>query len=164
RRQLRPVDQPVGRPGGAEGDPRPAPQAGPAQAHPGLARRRPARPRPRGRPGGAGGHERRPAGAAAPGGAPAPARRRPPTPAPGRKPSPGLSARQVAELARMEHVEEVTPSFTWQGTVALGGKEQAGLVRTAAEDDPGLARRVVAGRPFRRGEKACLVSEYVAYR
>jgi putative ABC transport system permease protein len=75
-----------------------------------------------------------------------------------------LSTEQIAALTRLEHVETVTPAFTWQGSVQLKDKTIAGFVRTAAEDDAGLARRIVAGRTFEPGESAMLVSEYAAYR
>lgn len=85
-------------------------------------------------------------------------------PGPVRAPAPGLTAEQVATLARLEHVEAVTPGFVWNGTIDRGsGKPRWAMGRTAAEDDPGFARRIVAGRRFEPGEKAIAVSEYLVY-
>ncbi|MFO0845984.1 MAG: ABC transporter permease [Gemmataceae bacterium] len=85
-------------------------------------------------------------------------------PGPVKAPAPGLTAEQVAALSRLEHVEAVTPGFVWNGTIDRGtGKPRWAMGRTAAEDDPGFARRLVAGRPFEPGEKAIAVSEYLVY-
>lgn len=84
----------------------------------------------------------------------------PPT---GKPPPPGLTSAEVEALTRMEHVEAVTPAFSWSGTVGVGGKRQAVTVRTAAEDDPGVARRRVEGRAFKSGEKGIYLSEYALY-
>lgn len=81
-----------------------------------------------------------------------------------RPPALGLTAEQVTTLGQLDHVEAVTPSFTWSGTVAIDGKTVPGLVRTVDEDDPSVPRRLLAGRLFERGEKAILVSEYALYR
>lgn len=86
------------------------------------------------------------------------------TPGPTKAAAPGLTAEQVAGLARLDHVEAVTPSFVWNGTIERGtGKPRWAMARTVAEDDPGFARRLVAGRRFEPGEKAIAVSEFLAY-
>lgn len=85
--------------------------------------------------------------------------------APARKPpAPGLLEPQLRALARLEHVEAVTPAFSWNGNVGLGGRTLPVLVRVAAEDDPGVARRLVAGRAFEPGERAVYLSEYALYK
>jgi putative ABC transport system permease protein len=85
--------------------------------------------------------------------------------APARKPPPGLSAARIEELSRLEHVEAVTPGLNWIGRGLLGGQAQPALIRTASPDDPGVVRRLVAGRFLEKGEReGVVVSEYLAYR
>jgi putative ABC transport system permease protein len=85
--------------------------------------------------------------------------------APARKPaSAGITRSQVKTLTELAHVETVSPSFTWTGTIEVLGKSLPVLVRNASPDDPGMNRRLVTGRPFVSDERALYVSEYVLYK
>jgi putative ABC transport system permease protein len=85
--------------------------------------------------------------------------------APARKQvAPGLTAKQVQALQELPHVEAVAPAFSWNGTVELWGRTVTVNVRATAEDDPGLRRRIVAGRTFAPGEPAMYLSEYALYK
>jgi putative ABC transport system permease protein len=84
---------------------------------------------------------------------------------PARKAPPGLTAAQVEELTRLEHVVSVTPALNWIGKAGLLGKLQPALIRPAIPDDRGVARRVQAGRILHHGDRAgILVSELLVYR
>ena len=85
--------------------------------------------------------------------------------APPHKAPPGLTAAQIAELKRLEHVVSVTPALSWTGKARLDGKEQPVFIRTASPDDRGVERRLLAGRFLVNGEsEGILVSEIVVYR
>src|SRR5262249_54767507 len=76
----------------------------------------------------------------------------------------GLTGEPGAALSRIEHVDAVTPALTWQGVATLMKRTESVLIRTSAEDDAGMGRRLLAGRRLEPGEKAVLVSEYLLYR
>ncbi|MFM7149595.1 MAG: ABC transporter permease [Gemmataceae bacterium] len=80
-----------------------------------------------------------------------------------KRPPPGLSPDQIDAIARLEHVEKITPAFTWMGTLDLDGKKIPVQVRTASEDDAGLRQRRLNGRLFGEQEPAILISEVHAY-
>src|ERR1019366_4041604 len=68
----------------------------------------------------------------------------------------GMTAEQVADLARMDHVVAVIPALTWQARALRGKGEVKGLLRTAGPNETGLARRLVSGRGFEPGEEAVM--------
>jgi putative ABC transport system permease protein len=76
----------------------------------------------------------------------------------------GVKPDHVEQLAELEHVTSVTPSLNWMGQARLESKSKTGLIYTASSEDLGIARRVITGEFFRKGQRdGVLVSESLVY-
>ncbi len=76
----------------------------------------------------------------------------------------GITEQKAEQIKSLPHVENVTPSFTWNGQIDRNDNNLNWiLVRVISEDDPSLLRRLVAGRPAKVDEEAIYVSEYLVY-
>lgn len=84
---------------------------------------------------------------------------------PAARPPTGLTDEDVEKLKRLPHVQSVTPALGGSATAFWQNKRIDGAIVTAAADDVGGPRRMVAGRYLDQGQgEGVLISEFAAYR
>ena len=76
-----------------------------------------------------------------------------------------LTRERLGKLAALPHVERMVPLVYSYGFALLGTRSEAAVVLSARPDDESGRRRIVAGRFFNApGQRAVVVSEFLAYR